>query len=132
MPANRTACLELPAAEAEGRERPSQPLRLVPGPDGRARANPGPALFSPLELLVIGVGERDRQPLFKPGGRLARLRRLLFGIEDPTPFRDPRLESLRSLAGALRRRRRSPHAEVTAALANGVTPQQLIYLKARG
>lgn len=88
---------------------------------------PGP-LFSPLELMVIGIGKRDRATVVKRGSRLARLQRLLFGIELPTPFADARLEALRSLVIALRRREH-PDAEIAAALAAGVTPQQIEHLR---
>lgn len=85
-------------------------------------------LFSPLELMVIGIGKRDRATLVRRGSRLARLQRLLFGIEPPTPFADARLEALRLLTVALRRRE-SPDAEIAAALAAGVTPQQIEQLR---
>lgn len=92
-------------------------------------------LFSPLELLVIGIGRRDPAVLLDPSSRWARLRRWMFGIETPTPFADPRLEALRSLAGALRQRHRSPDAQVADAqianaLAAGITPRQVEYLEA--
>lgn len=92
-------------------------LALVPAP-----------LFSPLELTVIGIGRRDPATRVKRGSRLARLGRMLFGIEPPTPFADARLEALRSLAVALRRRG-APDAEIAAALAAGVTPRQIEHLR---
>lgn len=90
----------------------------------------GAAPFSALELRVIGIGEKDPGVWLKPGSRLARLRRLLFGIEAPTPFADRRLEALRLLAGALRGHRRSD-LRIAAALEAGITPRQIDYLKAR-
>lgn len=89
------------------------------------------SVFSPLELIVIGIGDRDPITSVKWGSRLARLRQWLFGIEAPRPFADRRLEALRSLAIALRRRRRSPDAEVAAALAAGVTHGQIEHLRLR-
>lgn len=86
--------------------------------------------FSPLELTVIGIGERDRPVLLRSDGRLARLGRFLFGIEAPASFADRRLEALRLLANALRHGRR-PDAPIAAALASGVTPRQIEILKAR-
>lgn len=95
-------------------------------------ASNGGAPFSALELLVIGIGEKDPPAVLTPGGRMARMLRLLFGIEAPAPFADARLEALRSLAGALRHRRRNPDAQIIAALAAGITMQQVERLKARG
>lgn len=89
---------------------------------------PAPPLFSLIELLVIGIGKRDRPTLVKRGSRLARVQRLLFGIEVPTPFGDARLEALRSLVVALRRREH-PGAELAAALAAGITPRQIEHLR---
>lgn len=86
--------------------------------------------FSPLELLVISIGDRDPITSVRPGSRLAQLRQWLFGIEAPRPFADRRLEALRSLAIALRRRR-GPDAEVAAALAAGLTSQQIAHLRLR-
>lgn len=97
-------------------------------PAGATAAGGGESpLFTPLELLVIGIGERD--PLVEfTSGRWARLRRTLFGIEVPRPFADPRLEALRMLAIALRRRR-TPDALINAALAAGVTRAQIEHLR---
>jgi len=119
-----------------------EPVREAPGAQtGHVMA----PLFSPLELLVIGIGRRDPPALLDPSSRWARLRRWMFGIETPNPFADPRLEALRSLAGALRQRRRSPDArianaqmadaqiakaQIAKALAAGITPRQVEYLKA--
>lgn len=100
---------------------------IAPGKLALGRDSP---LFSPLELLVIGIGERDRLILLRPGGRLAQLGRLLFGIEVPSPFAEPRLEALRSVANALRHGRK-PGAAVAAALASGITRLQIEVLKAR-
>lgn len=113
------ALAEPPAAADEAKNAPPK-LALVP-------SVPAP-LFSPLELTVIGIGRRDPATRVKRGSRLARLQRLLFGIEPPTPFADARLEALRSLAVALRRRG-SPDAEIAAALAAGVTPEQIEQLR---
>ena len=88
------------------------------------------ALFSPLEMLVIGIGTRD--PLKSParGSRVARLARFLFGIEGPQPFADRHLEALRSLTVALRRER-GLEAAIGTALAAGITQQQVDYLRTR-
>lgn len=94
-------------------------------PVGEAGAASPP--FSPLELLVIGIGERDPLTLVT-GGWWARLRRTLFGIEVPRPFADRRLEALRELTIALRRRR-SPQSALEAALAAGITRAQIGYLR---
>ena len=95
---------------------------------GNVEALPAPPLFSSVELLVIGIGKRDRATFVKRGSRLAYLQRLLFGIEAPKPFADARLEALRSLAVALRRHER-PEVELAAAAAAGVTPQQIEHLR---
>jgi len=113
----------VPSSEPGGHEA-SQPAR--PTATGASEA-----LFSKLELLVIGIGDRDPPARLAPDGRLARLRRLLFGIAAPAPFANPRLEALRSLASALRHRRRDPDVKVVAALAAGITPEQIENLKAR-
>lgn len=101
---------------------PIAPVELVIGRDT--------PLFTRLEVLVIGIGERDRPALTRPAGRLAQLGRLLFGIEAPSPFADPRLEALRSVANALRHGRR-PGAAVVAALASGITQPQIEVLMTR-
>lgn len=93
-----------------------------------SEAGAAPPTFSPLELLVIRIGERD--PLTLVAGILARLLQLLFGIEAPRPFADRRLEALRSLTIALRRRR-SPHKVLEAAIAAGVNPDQIEHLRSR-
>jgi hypothetical protein len=99
----------------------------IKAPVGEAVADVSP--FSPLELLVIAIGERD--PLtVSAGGWWARLRRTLFGIEAPRPFADRRLETLRELAIALRRRR-SPDSALEAALAAGITLRQIEHLRSR-
>ena len=113
--ASSCALAESPVADTPKHAPPR--LALVPAP-----------LFTPLELTVIGIGRRDPATRVRRGSRLARLQRLLFGIEPPTPFADARLEALRSLAVALRRRG-SPDAEIAAVLAAGVTPQQVEHLR---
>ena len=90
-------------------------------------ADPPP--FTRIELLVIGIGERDL-PALSPNGPWARLRRALFGIETPQPFADARLEALRTLAGTLRRGR-APDGAIAAALAAGITHRQIDRLRAR-
>lgn len=90
-------------------------------------ATAAPPLFSPIELLVIGIGRGDRSTSVKQGSGVARLQRLLFGIEHPTPFADARLEALRSLVISLRRHDRS-QAAIAIALAAGVTEQQIAHL----
>ncbi len=82
-------------------------------------------LFTPLELLVIGVGARDRAARAHRESRLARLGRLLFGIEAPTPFADARLEALRSLAFASKRGGRRAERAIAAARAAGITHAQI-------
>ncbi|MBC3941103.1 hypothetical protein [Sphingomonas albertensis] len=52
----------------------------------------------------------------------------LFGITAPNSLADPRLEALRLLVIALRRRDRYPEAEVTAALARGFSKVQIDWL----
>lgn len=93
------------------------------------RAGENLPLFSPLELLVIGIGERDPLTMVT-GGWLARLGRLLFGVEVPRPFADRRREALRSLTIALRRRP-SPDEALASALGAGVTPRQIEHLRSR-
>lgn len=112
-----------PAIPTDSDEEPSEDAVVQP-------TDTAAAPFSALELRVIGIGERDPVVWFNPGGRLARLRRLLFGIEAPTPFADRRLEALRLLAGALRGDRRSD-SRIADALEAGITPRQIDYLKAR-
>lgn len=87
-----------------------------------------PPLFSRVELLVIGIGKRDRSTLVEPGTLLARIQRLVFGIEHPAPFADARLEALRSLVVSLRQRRRA-NAAIAIALAAGVSVQQIAHLE---
>lgn len=86
--------------------------------------------FSTVERLVIGIGERDPLSLVARGW-LARLGRLLFGIEAPRPFADRRLEALRLLTIALRRGP-VPAAALDDALAAGLTQQQIEHLSSRG
>ena len=86
-------------------------------------------VFSPLDMSVIGIGKRDRLSFVKPGSRLAKLQRFLFGIEAPLPFADRRLEALRRLALASRRRGRSFADEAALALQAGVTPAQIRHLR---
>ena len=88
--------------------------------EGVGGVDPDTPPFSPLELLVIGVGERDQLTLVT-NSWWAQARRLLFGVEAPRPFLDRRLEALRLLTLALRRRR-SHDAALAAALAAGVSP----------
>lgn len=108
----------------------AEPVSETRFPPFRIAAN-DEALFSALELLVVGIGEMDPPAVLRPGGRLARTLRLLFGIKAPAPFADVRLEALRSLAGALRHRR-DTDAQIAAALGAGITLQQVEYLKTRG
>lgn len=112
---------------------------LIPATEVASAGAPEPAapaferdapLFSPLELMVIGIGERDRPTSLRPHGRPARLRRFLFGIEAPAPFADRRLEALRSLANALRHGR-DLDGPLAAAKENGVAPRQIEMLKIR-
>lgn len=91
----------------------------------------GARLFTPLELLVIGVGARDRATFVNPKSLLARLGRMLFGIEAPAPFADARLETLRSLAVASRRGRRTAARAIAAALTAGFTRAQIEQLVSR-
>lgn len=83
--------------------------------------------FTPLELLVIGIGRRDSLMLPETKSRLSRMWRWMFGIEAPRPFADPRLEALRTLAVALRRQR-DPGAAIAAARAAAITPQQIAHI----
>ena len=112
-----------PAREADGKT--SAEARGVAPP--LAQAAPS---FTALELTAIEIGRRDRPALLRPGGRLARLARLLFGIEVPSPFADPRLEALRLLANALRHGR-GVDVPIAAALASGITPEQIEVVKTR-
>lgn len=90
---------------------------------GYAEASPLP--FTPLELLVIEIGARDRATLVKSRSRLARLMRLLFGIEAPAPFADARLEALRVLANAGRHSGQRAERAITAARDAGFTADQI-------
>lgn len=108
------------ASYAEFGRRPSPPA---------VAAKTSRPIFSPLELLVIGIGASDRRTFIKPESRLGRLQQLLFGIEAPLPFADQRLEALRRLALALRRHGRSSDAEAALALQAGVTSEQIQHLR---
>lgn len=84
--------------------------------------------FNNLELLTVGIGQRDRLPYLASRGWIAWLCKVVFGFEQPMPLADSHLESLRTLVLALRRRRRSPWREINAALEAGVTEFQVNYL----
>ena len=85
----------------------------------------GLPVFSRLEAMVVHVGKKDPLPFFSTDGRMARMRRKLFGWRPPTPFADPRLEALRLVVIALRKRKRSPQVAIDAALQAGVTQLQI-------
>ena len=67
---------------------------------------------------------------FRSEHRLARLGGLLFGWKPPQPLADPRLEALRVLVIALRRRGGRPQEAVDDALRAGVSEAQLNLLAA--
>lgn len=80
-------------------------------------------LFDNLELAVIAVGKRD--PVIRCMGRRARAIARFFGLKAPNALAAPRLEALRLLVIALRRREHYPSVEVAAALANGFSQEQI-------
>ena len=85
-------------------------------------------LFGDLELAVIGVARCD--PVTRMLGPKLRAVAWLFGFTPPNSLADPRLEALRLLVIALRRRDRYPEAEVAAALARGFSRNQIDWLSA--
>lgn len=88
--------------------------------------HPTSPLFGDLELAVIAVARCD--PVTRNMGPKVRAIAWLFGITRPNALADPRLETLRLLVIALRRRDRHPAAEVTAALARGFSRNQIDWL----
>lgn len=85
-------------------------------------------LFGNLEFAVIAVARCD--PITRNmGPKIAAIARLL-GITPPNSLADPRLEALRLLVIALRRRDRYPETEITVALAHGFSRNQIDWLSA--
>lgn len=84
---------------------------------------PARTLFDNLERAVIALGKRD--PLISNMGPRARTIARLFGITAPNALAAPRLEALRLLVIALRRRDRHPGVEVAAALGSGFSQDQI-------
>lgn len=94
-----------------------------------AEADADRPVFTKVERLVVDIGRRDPLTRIAHGSPLAKWRQRSFGIEAALPFADRRLEALRSLALALRRRGRSPEAEIALALQAGITPRQIDHLR---
>ena len=89
---------------------------------------PASPLFGDLEFAVIAVARCD--PVTRMMGPKTRAVAWLFGITAPNSLADPRLEALRLLVIALRRRDRYPEEEVTVALARGFSRNQIYCLSA--
>jgi len=83
--------------------------------------------FAHLERAAVEIGKRDPVPCLTIDGQWARLLRAVFGIAPATPLANPRLEALRRLVIALRRRR-DPGNAIDAALTAGVAPDQVDHL----
>jgi hypothetical protein len=82
-------------------------------------------LFSGLELQAIEIGKRDPVSLFKTTGRAARIGKLLFGIEQPRPLADRRLEGLRLLVLKLRHSKPDLQDAIEGARAAGISQAQV-------
>jgi len=87
-------------------------------------------LFNDLERAVIAVARCD--PVTRKMGPKVRAIASLFGFTPPNPLADSRLEALRLLVIALRRRDRHPGAEVVAAVASGFSQDQIDWLSKGG
>jgi hypothetical protein len=87
-------------------------------------------LFDRLELAVIAIAGCD--PLTRNMGLKVRVIAWVFGIKPPNALADPRLEALRLLVIALRRRGHHPGVEVTAAQASGFSQEQVDWLLQAG
>jgi hypothetical protein len=86
--------------------------------------------FTHLQVAAIRIGISDALPLPAFGRLLARLGRFLLGTKPPNPLADERLEALRLVVIALRRRHQNPADAIEAALVAGIPRSQLDALTA--
>ena len=84
---------------------------------------PAATLFDNLELAVIALGKRD--PVTRNMRPWTRTIARLCGITAPNTLASPRLEALRLLVIALRRRDHSPEMAVSTALGCGFSQDQI-------
>jgi hypothetical protein len=80
---------------------------------------PSPAVFSALELQVIAIGASRREQAINLTDHhrtgVGRLLAFAFGVRAAAPLADPRLEALRAMAAAVRKRPHDPAPAVVAA-----------------
>lgn len=66
-------------------------------PPARTRAGQ-PTTFTQREWSIVGLARQDALASIRPDTRLARIVRVIFGIERQNPLSDGRLEALRRIA----------------------------------
>lgn len=86
--------------------------------------------FDDAERMAIAIGRNDPRFQIDPRSCLGRSLWVLFGLRGPNPLADPKLEALRRLALALRRRTGRTGAAVDAALAAGIAQAKIDFLLA--